>query len=85
MPSSIKPKMQRTKKHHREVLRVLREVLADETWKSVMGDVKLAQKIRDKGTFASHTIVISVRKAANIGDAYERKVALFSQAMGRGK
>lgn len=78
MPSAKTPKKDRTKRHHKAVLKVLKEVLSEETWKHTYGDQKLAELIKEKGCYASHPIVYSVRIANKIGDSYERKMALFA-------
>jgi DNA-directed RNA polymerase specialized sigma54-like protein len=84
MPTLKRPKMERTKKHHKQVLKALREVIAQETWQKTYGDERLAELIKAKGVYATHCIVYSVRVGAGIGDAYERKMDKYA-ASARGK
>lgn len=88
MPRKVKnkaPLKERTRKHYRAILKVLREVIAEETWQTTYGDKRLAELVRDKGVLATHVQVYNVRVQNGIGDAYERKIEKFAAQSKRAK
>jgi hypothetical protein len=80
----MKPKKEVTRKHHRAVLKALKEVIAEETWQRTHGDARLAELVKAKGVYASNNMIRDVRLANDIPDAYSRKMKTFA-AQAKGK
>jgi len=82
MKSKSKPKTEPTKKHHKAILRAMKEIIAAETYKTTLGDDKMATAVCDKGVFATHGMIRDVRLENGVPSAYERKMAHFAKAKG---
>jgi len=80
-----KPKTEATKKHHKAILKAMREVIAAETYKTTLGDDRMAEAVCEKGIYASHGMVRDVRLENNIPSAYERKMDHFARAKAKAK
>jgi len=70
-------------KHHKKVIKILKQLLKAETFKTVKGDQVLAAAIRARGVFASHGMVRDIRLDNKIPNAYERRMAWFSKEAGK--
>lgn len=82
MNTKSKPKTEPTKKHHRAILKAMKEVIAAETYKTTLGDDKMAAAVCDKGVFATHGMIRDVRLENGIPSAYERKMDHFRRSKG---
>jgi len=73
-------------KHHADVWKAMKLILDTETWEAPMSDEALTQAIRDRGVYTTPTITRDVRLEHNIGNADERRVAIFArEAKAKGK
>ena len=77
----IKAKKQTTAtaKHHKVILRHVKEIMASESWDAVLSDVKLAEALQRRGIYASAGMVRVTRLANNIPASYERKMKAFAR------
>ncbi|RJR13733.1 hypothetical protein C4585_01595 [Candidatus Parcubacteria bacterium] len=67
------------KKHHSEVAKVMKEILAKETYENVLTDNALTDAIRERGVYCTATITHKVRVSLGIVAGDQRRIDLFAK------